>query len=206
MASALKGTAIRDGRVIPSTLHLEAHENFIKQTWRNRFIFAGAGGVESLSYPVIHDGTRLITEVRVDYSTPWVAKTKKALDSAYYTSAYFEYYRDDLFAVFDSRPQTLWELNLSLLGFLLGGMNLRLEIVPTTSFVPPPSPTEEDLRYVIHPKKPDTVLSDLGLGREYFQVFRDKYHFLPNLSCADLLFNEGPDSMMYLLPSLRSPS
>ena len=59
----------------------------------------------------------------------------------------------------------------------------------------------DDFRSVIHPKHPDTVLEDLGLNRPYYQVFRDKSGgFTPGLSLLDLLFNEGPDSLSWLIP------
>ena len=57
----------------------------------------------------------------------------------------------------------------------------------------------ENLRETIHPKRPDPILRDLGLDRPYYQVFAPKYGFIPNLSILDLLFNEGPDSISYLI-------
>jgi hypothetical protein len=56
----------------------------------------------------------------------------------------------------------------------------------------------DDLREVIHPKRPNTILSDLALEKPYFQVFSPKYGFQSDLSIMDLLFNEGPDSILYL--------
>ena len=56
----------------------------------------------------------------------------------------------------------------------------------------------DDFRYAIDPKKPDTVLRDLGMEKPYFQVFSGKYGFRENLSVMDLLFNEGPDSLSWL--------
>jgi len=42
-------------------------------------------------------------------------------------------------------------------------------------------------------------LADLGLERPYYQVFRDRLGgFTPRLSILDLLFNEGPDSILWL--------
>ena len=35
--------------------------------------------------------------------------------------------------------------------------------------------------------------------RPYYQVFSDKFGFIPGLSVLDLLFNEGPDAVSYLL-------
>ena len=45
----------------------------------------------------------------------------------------------------------------------------------------------------IHPKHPSQYV-----GKEYWQVFRDKFGFVPGLSIMDLLFNEGPESLCYL--------
>jgi hypothetical protein len=55
-----------------------------------------------------------------------------------------------------------------------------------------------DYRELIHPKRPNSVLESLGLEKPYFQVFAPKYGFKSDLSVMDLLFNEGPDSIMYL--------
>jgi hypothetical protein len=50
-----------------------------------------------------------------------------------------------------------------------------------------------DFRKSIHFKKP---LDELGL-KPYFQVFDDRNGFIPNLSIADLLFNQGPQAKLY---------
>ena len=139
-----------------------------------------------------------ILSVRVDYSTPWIVRTERALDTAYETSAYYEYYRDSLFPLLEARSQTLWELNLSLIRWCLDRCRIACELVPTSAYSAPDSQAD-DYRYVIHPKRPDTVLADLGLEHPYYQVFRDRLGgFTPRLSILDLLFNEGPDSILWL--------
>lgn len=56
----------------------------------------------------------------------------------------------------------------------------------------------EDLREVIHPKRKNNILSSLELEKPYFQVFSPKHGFQSDLSIMDLLFNEGPDSILFL--------
>ena len=34
--------------------------------------------------------------------------------------------------------------------------------------------------------------------KPYYQVYQQKHGFLPNLSILDLLFNMGPESILYL--------
>ena len=185
-------------RVSPSTVFLEACENYQKQSYRNRCYILAGDGVQMLQVPVVHAESMRITEVRVDYSTPWLVRTQRSLDAAYYTSAYYEYYRDELFALMDERPALLWDWNLSLVRFLLEKTGVASHVVPTSSFVAPASAGPDDYRAVIHPKHPDSVLSSLGLKRPYFQVFADRFGFTPGLSTLDLLFNEGPDSLLWL--------
>ena len=187
-------------RVSPSTVGLEACESFPKQTYRNRCYILAGDGVQMLQVPIVHDGTALVSEIRIDWSTPWLIRTRRALDTAYYTSAYYEYYRDDLFAVMDRRAERLWDWNLSLIGFLLEKTGIACEIAPTRTFTPPDG-LPDDYRYAIHPKKPCAVLPELGLERPYYQVFSERFGFTPNLSVLDLLFNEGPDSILWLKKS-----
>ena len=140
-----------------------------------------------------------ICSILVDYSTPWVVRTRRALDTAYETSAYYEYYRDEVFALLDARPRTLWELNLSTILFLLEKTGIACELSPTTEFAAPGEGPADDFRYTLHPKKADSILPDMGLDKPYYQVFRDRMGgFTPKMSCLDLLFNEGPDSILWL--------
>ena len=120
-------------RVSPSTVFLEACESYQKQSYRNRAYILAGDGVQTLQVPVVHAESMQITEVRVDYSTPWLVRTQRALDAAYYTSAYYEYYRDDLFAVMDERPALLWDWNLSLVRFLLEKTGVASHLQPTSA-------------------------------------------------------------------------
>ena len=185
-------------RVSPSTVFLEACENYQKQSYRNRCCILAGDGVQMLQVPVVHGESMGITEIRVDWSTPWLVRTQRSLDAAYYTSAYYEYYRDELFARMEEHPALLWDWNLSMIRFLLEKTGVASRLIPTSSFVPHADAGPDDYRTVIHPKRPDSILSSLGLERPYFQVFADRFGFTPNLSTLDLLFNEGPDSLLWL--------
>ena len=197
----------------PSVVYIEACENFQKQSYRNRCRFYAADGVQTLSFPIKHeDGTHKhpINEVKVDYAKLWLHQHKRAIESAYMTSAYFEYYRDELFAILDSRPDTLFELNLSLIRFFIEKIGLKVDLRTTSDYSRNGEVMTEDglaacmdLREIIHPKRPNTLLEDMGLEKPYFQVFAQKYGFKSDLSIMDLLFNEGPDSIMFLKTSSR---
>lgn len=192
--------AVSDSDAAASVLTLEACENYQKQSYRNRCRILTASGVESLTVPVVHEGGTFklpIREIKVDYSTPWVMRTERAIASSYDGSAFFEYYRDGIFSILDSRPQTLWELNLRLISFFFDKLGVSVRIGFTEGFSL--SPSGPDHRYDIHPKKADPILGSLGLKKPYFQVFSEKYDFQENLSIMDLLFNEGPDSVSYLV-------
>ncbi|MBO5634435.1 MAG: WbqC family protein [Bacteroidales bacterium] len=193
-----KGMVISSENTIPSVVYIEACENYQKQSWRNRCRILAADGPAYLNFPIVHEGSHElpITEIKVDYSTPWVLKTKRAIASAYESSAYFDYYKDDLFAILDSRPETLFELDLRIIRFFLDKTGIAADLRLTDTFQP--SSGVDDYREVLHPKRPNTVLKDLGLEKPYFQVFARKYGFISDLSIMDLLFNEGPDSICFL--------
>lgn len=177
-----------------SVVYLEACESYRKQTWRNRCRILTANGPMDLRVPVVHDGARLITEVKVDWSTPWLRQTEYAIDSAYFSSPFFIYYRDELFGLLERKPQSLWEMNFQIIDFFCRKIGIAPEIVPTTDFIPD---WPEDYRERLNPKQPFDYTV-----RPYWQVFRERFGFVPGLSVMDLLFNEGPESLSYLaLPS-----
>ena len=180
-----------------SVVYMEACENYQKQSWRNRCRILTANGPESLNVPVVHENGTFslpIKKIRVEYTTPWVMRTERAIESAYSSSPFFIYYKDALFSILDSHPATLWELNRRIIDFFCSKIGISPDFRETVDYLP----AEEDYRELIHPKRPNTIMRDLGMERPYWQVFRDKYGFVPGLSIMDLLFNEGPESICWL--------
>ena len=214
MAEEMDGLSNRrDGdssiELTPSVIYIEACENYQKQSYRNRCRFYAADGVQALSYPIIHEGGTHklpISEIKIDWSTPWLQQHERAIVSAYRTSAYFEYYQDELFAILESRPERLLDLNTKLLKFFIEKTGLAVDLRMTSEFSHEGTQTGpdgtlmacNDLRETIHPKRPNTILQDMKLEKPYFQVFSRKHGFQSDLSIMDLLFNEGPDSILYL--------
>lgn len=193
------GMTLSKDDAIPSVVYIDASESYQKQSYRNRCIFFAADGPQSINIPIVHNGAKAIRDIQVDYSTPWVIRAERAIASAYESSAYFEYYKDDLFAILDSKIERLFDLNLALIKFFLEKTGIVADIRFTDHYTGYASGEYgEDYRDRIHPKRPDTILSEMGLERPYFQVFAAKHGFKTNLSIMDLLFNEGPDSIIYL--------
>ena len=171
---------------------LEACENYQKQSYRNRCYILASDGPQMLQVPVVHGDSWLITDVRVDYSTPWGLRTQRALDTAYKTSAFYEYYRDTVFALLDRQPETLWELNLSTIRWAFEALSVPCLLEPTTDFT---DAAPDDFRFTLHPKEPAPVEE-----RPYYQVFRDKLGgFAPGMSVLDLIFNEGPGAISFVI-------
>lgn len=187
---------------VPAKIWIEACENYQKQSYRNRCRICSAGGVESLSFPVVHEGRTAslpIRDIRVDYSTPWLIRFERTIVSAYESSPWFSYYMDDLFSILDSRPRYLFELDLRILEFFLNKTGITADIDFTKEYsMPSDGRYGKDLRGLIHPKRENRILESLNLEKPYWQVFSCKYGFMSDLSVMDLLFNEGPDSITYL--------
>ncbi len=176
---------------------VEACESYTKQSYRNRCLIYAACGADSLQVPVIHaSGSRCIRDIRIDYSTPWVVRHERAIFSAYNSSPFFEYYKDDIYAVMEGGFEYLFDLNMALTRLLASLFGISTPVGLTGDFVK--EYPRGDYRYAIHPKHPNTILSDLGQVRPYFQVFSSKHGFIPGLSALDLLCAEGPESISFL--------
>ncbi len=174
-------------------IYLEACGTYHKQSLRNRCRILTSGGIQTLSVPLVHEQPRPVDRwIRIDYSTRWVENHQRAIATAYGLSAYFDYYRDELFALLGARPATLWELNASLLDFALGKLGLRNVLEPTTEFRLQAPEDGLDLRENISPVVGFRA-GVLPQEKPRYQIFSGNGAFVEGLSVLDLLMNEGPE-------------
>lgn len=178
---------------------IEAHETYCKQTYRNRCVILSANGPLALVIPVIRPkGNRTpISEVVIDYSTRWNRNHWRAIESAYRTSAYYEFLSDVLLPFYQNRYERLIDFNSELLKALLGFLEVGINLRYTEEFLKQMPASIIDLRSAFSPKaKPESHVTST---EPYFQVFSHKFGFVPNLSIVDLLFNEGTFSKQVLM-------
>ena len=178
-------------------IFIEQHENFVKQTYRNRCLIPTANGVLSLSIPVKKNGLHNcpIRETQIDYSQPWQRTHWRAIEAAYNASPFFLYYRDYLEAFFLQQTiSSLFDFNIQLLDLLLKLFGIKKEYAFTTEYNSSYEERHKDFRQIISPK----VAEDIVKIPPYRQVFSDRVGFLPKVSCIDLLFNEGKLAKDYL--------
>jgi hypothetical protein len=183
---------------------IEQHENYSKQSYRNRCNILTANGVLSLAIPVIHNGGNKIPirDVEIDYSTRWKAMHCGAIESAYRSSPFYIYYSDEFWAVFDKKFKYLFDFNSELQNFFFDQLKIKIEISFSSSFkCSELQSTFEDLSNSIHPKARLNMTDEHFKLVPYFQVFQNKYGFVPNLSIIDLLFNVGPSAINILVES-----
>lgn len=171
----------------------EVHDNFQKQTYRNRCYIYGANGKQLLNIPISHSKNRLKTktrDVKIEVGSSWQKQHYKSLKSAYNSSPFFEFYEDDLMALFDKNHRFLLDLNLDTFEFINDALELHLNYTKTQEYH---DSVDHDYRILANPKVNINYLSN-----SYTQVFDDKYGHIENLSILDLLFMEGPNSISFL--------
>lgn len=176
---------------------IEAHDNYQKQTYRNRTYIYSPNGKQLLSVPIRHTkdtGRQKYSDVVIEDSFDWKKQHWKSIETAYRTSPYFEFYEDDLKPFFEKKHTTLFDMNLESMELLADCMQLeQFSYELTTNFQTNPSEAQDKRNLVIAKNQRDYHLEP------YIQVFDDKHGYLNNLSALDLLFNQGPNALDYLL-------
>lgn len=181
------------------TIRLEACENFPKQTYRNRCVIAAANGPLTLSVPVEKSETLkcLTRDIRVSDHGNWRHLHWNALVSAYNMSPFFEYYADDFAPFFERKYDFLIDFNEALQQLVCQLLDIEARVILTDHYEPE---VPNDFREAIRPKH--TIEDPTFRPEPYYQVFQEKFGFLPNLSIVDLLFNMGPEGLLTLRRSI----
>ncbi len=185
------------------TVYMERCEHYSKQTYRNRCVIASAGGPLALTIPTESNGGEkcLMRDVRISDHGNWRHLHWNALESAYRQTPFFEYYADEFRPFYEHQIKYLFDFNEGLRHLVCSLIGFTPRVIPTGEYLHEVPEGTLDLRNSIHPKQ-DFRLDPSFVAHPYYQVFKARHGFLPDLSIADLLFNMGPESLLVLRDSI----
>ncbi|MCK0157607.1 WbqC family protein [Cellulophaga sp. F20128] len=174
----------------------EVNDNYQKQSYRNRTYIAADTGKLMLNIPIKHIGKgatkQKYKDVKIDNDYPWQRQHWRTLETAYRTSAFFEFYEDEIRPLYSKKHLFLLDFNLETTACICDFLQLDMPILKTTTYEK--TPTDRiDGRFLIQAKQKINFKQE-----SYFQVFNDRNGFIENCSILDLLFNEGTNTLSYL--------
>lgn len=178
-------------------VYLEQYAHYVKQTYRNRCQILTANGVMNLTIPVekVSGEKMLDKDVRI-LDTDWQRVHWTAIESAYNNSPFFLYYSDDIKPLYEKKFDFLLDFNLQLQDIITSLIGLDTKLILTNSYT---EKSELDFREKLSPKYKGCIQN--FAPKPYYQVFKEKFCFVENLSIYDLLFNMGNESILILKDS-----
>lgn len=191
---------------------------FLRRGLQHRNKIKTGQGEQWLTVPVMQQQKQLINEVKINAEFPWARKHWGTLRTNYAPAPYFDVYADDLQAILFQDWESLCELNMAFLTWIMGILEINIPVVRLSDF-PVGGQKSELLIGACQAVKADTYLSGIG-GKEYMdldlfeaadiQVLWQEFTpptysqlfaaagFIPNLSILDVLFCCGPDTRQFL--------
>lgn len=174
----------------------EVCDNFQKQTYRNRAHICTDRGKLMLNIPIKHvgkgQGRQLYKDVKLENEYKWQRQHWRALQTAYRTSPYFEYYEDEIAPLYTQEYKFLLDYNLKSIEIICDCLQIDMPNLKTEKFEIEPA-SMLDIRSLVKAKKKVQFMQP-----EYVQVFGDRHGFIENVSVLDLLFTEGTNALTYL--------
>lgn len=183
-------------------VYIEQYDHYMKQTYRNRCTIAGPDGDIALSIPTVKPENPKcpMKDIRISDHGNWRHMHWNAIESAYNSTPFFEYYKDDFHPFYEKKYEFLIDFNEELCKLICQLTDIEPHMERTTEYKTNFASEEYDFREAIHPKKDFRKADPEFIPYPYYQVFETRNGFRPNLSIIDLLFNMGPESLLILQP------
>jgi hypothetical protein len=180
-------------QIINSNILWDVHQNYVKQSYRNRTFIHSANGLHKLTIPVKHSKIKFpMLNAEIDNKIAWQKNHWRSIQSAYSSSPFFEFYKDSLEKIYLKKYTDLTKFNFDIINLIFEWIEIEIKSELSKGY----NIWYEnslDLRKNIENKR---YTSSENI--RYRQVFSNKNGFLNDLSIMDLIFNEGPNSISYL--------
>lgn len=166
---------------------IDLGENYVKRSERNRTTILASEGVMQLSVQLAHANRprQPMRTMVIDYSKRWQHQHRMAIESAYRSSPYYDYYAPLLRGLYDRAWERLVDLDIATLEIICKALKISMPRL-SESYVTA-SADDIDMR--------DKRRGSTFVAEPYIQVFCDRMPFVPNLSILDLVMCEGPEAI-----------
>ena len=171
---------------------IESDETFPKQTYRNRTTIQGSNKLIDISIPLGSKGVAY-KDLKLPDDNSWQEYHLKCLHNSYSKSPYYEFYIPYFETVLENTTTSIFDLNTNLLDQVLKCIKLAPKHQFTETYLKEYT-YSKDLREYFKPSKHPQLFKQCA----YSQVFSDRFPFQANLSILDILFNIGPETILYL--------
>ena len=180
-------------QIINSNILWDVHQNYVKQSYRNRTFIHSANGLHKLTIPVKHSKIKFpMLNAEIDNKIAWQKNHWRSIQTAYSSSPFFEFYKDSLEQVYNMKYTYLVKFNFDMIKLVFEWLDIEIKLKLSKEYKVVYD-NSLDLR-----KKIENQKHSISKNKIYNQVFFEKNGFLNDLSIIDLIFNEGPNSLSYL--------
>lgn len=163
-------------------VRLEVCDSFVKQTLRNRCYIDSPQGLLPLSIPVVKtEGRTLMRDIRISDHGGWRHQHWTAFESSYRQSPFYDFYADDFAPFYEKKWTFLADFNEELMVLVAKLLDISKPVARTVGF------QGDAFEQLPHYE-----------ARPYYQMFASRHGFLPDISIVDLLFNLGPEGVLWL--------
>ena len=179
---------------------VHAAQTSLTRLWaHNHCRICGANGVQQLVIPVEKTNYLATTPMRdvvISEHGNWRHQHWGALFSSYGKSPFFDYIADDLQRTICGSQRFLLDFNMQLHQLVVDFLDLPIHCTATDTL----PPLAADLRRAVGEKKPS---GNMVHNVPYYQLWAERFGFVPDLSIIDLLCNTGREAVFTLIDMAR---
>lgn len=195
MSSAYAGSVRYYATMIQAyNVAINTVESHLDRAWAyNHCHIAGANGQQILTIPIVkpsNGSTTIIKDIKISTHGDWERIHWGALFSAYGKAPFFEYIEAELQSIYMNHGVWLIDFNYSLHNLIIDFLDLPIITDKTESC----AETENMCQLVGEKKRDSLPMQDV----EYYQLWKSRHGFIPDLSILDLLMNTGRESIFIL--------